>query len=201
MRVAGRKLDSEATPTPQFLFGYASLVPHGGPALTRALSETGFVADLTGFQRGWGVAMNNRRNLWGYKYYTDMDGSRPDVYVAFLDVSLSADPAASVNGVCLPIDGASLEKLDLRERNYLREDVSDRVAAGGARVWTYVGSDPGRERLLEGRARGTAVIDSAYLGTVTAAFTRLGQDEWRACERSLDTGDLRLRRMERHELP
>lgn len=194
-------MDSEAIPTPQFVFGYASLVTQSGRHLTRALSETGFVADLTGFQRGWGVAMNNRRNLSGYKYYTDLDGSRPEVYVAFLDVTLSADPAASVNGVCLPVDDASLGRLDLRERNYVREDVSDRVAADGARVWTYVGSDPGRDRLLEGSARGTAVIDAVYLGAVTAAFTRLGEDEWRACEPSLDTGDLPLRRLERHDLP
>src|SRR6202044_787391 len=147
MRAGGRKLDSGATSRPQFVFGYASLVTQSGRHLTRGVTETGLVADLTGFGRGGGVAMNNRRDLSGYKYYPDMDGSRPDVYVAFLDVSLSADPDASVNGVCLPVDDASLERLDLRERNYVREDVSERVAADGARVWTYVGSDPGRNRL------------------------------------------------------
>ena len=67
----------------QFVFGYGSLAaePHRAP--TRELRDEGFVADLAGYRRGWGTAMDNRRDLPGYKYYAASDGSRPAVSVAF----------------------------------------------------------------------------------------------------------------------
>src|SRR6201999_666753 len=104
---------------------------------TRELKYHGFVADLLGLRRIWGVAMDNRRDLPGYKYYTDRQGRRPEVFVAYLDLvadeTASAHPAPAarsahnVNGVCLAVDDATLEQLDRRERNYERTDISDRV--------------------------------------------------------------------------
>ena len=52
----------------QFVFGYGSLTARPGPVPTRELKEHGFVADLTGLRRAWGVAMDNRHDLPGYKY-------------------------------------------------------------------------------------------------------------------------------------
>ena len=65
----------------QFVFGYGSLTARPGPAPTRELKERGFVADLAGLRRVWGVAMDNRRDLPGYKYYTDAGGARVWAYV------------------------------------------------------------------------------------------------------------------------
>lgn len=189
----------------QFIFGYGSLTARPGPAPTRELKEQGFVADLAGLRRVWGVAMDNRRDLPGYKYYTGADGRRPDVFVAYLDlVDAPEDPAAKVNGVCLPVDDATLEQLDLRERNYERTDVSDRVASGalgGARVWAYIGMAAARERLTEGRRGGTAVIDTGYVRTVEAGFAVLGDDELATVRASLEPGDLPVADLTRHELP
>ena len=69
-----------------FVFGYGSLaiVPQLVPG--RAFAPNGFVADLAGFERSWGVAMDNRHDLPGYKYYTDDRGRRPEVYVTYLDI-------------------------------------------------------------------------------------------------------------------
>jgi hypothetical protein len=122
------------------------------------------VTELPGFTRAWGVAMDNRRDLPGYKYYTRAGGYRPALRVAFLDL-LELPPSAGpgANGVCVPVDERRLDQLDARERNYRRVDVSDRVAAGGARVWTYIGSPEARERLVVGVRLGTAVIDAVYL--------------------------------------
>jgi hypothetical protein len=188
----------------QLVFGYGSLTARPGPIPTRELKEQGFVADLAGVRRVWGVAMDNRRDLPGYKYYTDADGRRPDVFVAYLDlVDAPEDPAAKVNGVCLPVDDATLEQLDLRERNYERTDVSDRVASGapgGARVWAYIGMAAARDRLTEGRRTGTAVIDTGYVRTVEAGFAVLGDDELATVRASLEPGDLPVADLTRHTL-
>ena len=189
----------------QFVFGYGSLTARSGVVLTRELKEHGFVADLAALRRTWGVAMDNRRDLPGYKYYTDAHGQRPNVFVAYLDlVDAPEDPGAKVNGLCVPVDDATLEQLDRRERNYERADVSDRIAGGapdGARVWAYVGMAAARERLAEGRRTGTAVIDAGYVRTVEAGFAVLGDDELAAVRASLAPGDLPVVELTRHELP
>jgi cation transport regulator ChaC len=195
---------------PQFVFGYGSLTARPGPLPTRGLKEDGFVADVAGLRRVWGVAMDNRRDLPGYKYYTDAGGRRPEVFVAYLDLvpedtapaqtAHPGEPAARVNGVCLPVDDAVLEALDRRERNYERTDVSDRIEAGGAQVWAYIGMAEARERLAEGRRTDTAVIDAGYVATVEAGFAALGDNELARVRASLQPGDLPMVQLTRHEL-
>jgi hypothetical protein len=182
----------------QFVFGYGSLAAELGFRPTRRARDEGFVADLPGFSRGWGVAMDNRRDEPGYKYYTAADGSRPEVFVSFLD--LTAVATASTNGLCLPVDDAVLARLDRRERNYSRLDVSERIDIRGARVWTYVGTLEGRSRLRDGRRRAVAVIAGGYLRAVRAAFAALGDDEARECADSLQPGDLPVIELTRHDL-
>lgn len=183
------------------MFGYGSLAATGGPLPTRAVGAHGFVADLVGARRAWGVAMDNRVDLPGYKYYTDTGGRRPSVFVAFLDVELSEDQAATVNGVCLPADDALLAALDARERNYERIDVSHRVAAAGARVWAYRGSEAGRARLRAGLDGGAAVIAGPYLRGVHAGFRALGAREHAVCRGSLEPGPIPVAELVRHDLP
>lgn len=182
----------------QFVFGYGSLVAELGFVPTRDYRHEGFAAEVSGFARGWGVAMNNRRDLPGYKFYTAPDGSRPAVCVAFLDVAEAT--AGSVNGLCMPVAGPSLAQLDRRERNYARVDVSDRIDAHGGRVWMYVGTPAARKRLASARAAGRAVIDAAYLRTVVQGFARLGEAELRTCRGSLEPGGLPVQELERHDL-
>jgi hypothetical protein len=71
--------------TARYVFGYGSLAAWAGRG--EALAE------LAGARRVWGVAMDNRVEIPGYKVYVDpADGSRPPVHVAFLDL---ADAASS----------------------------------------------------------------------------------------------------------
>ena len=199
------------TSRPQFVFGYGSLAVHRGPVPSREIRQRGFVTDLPGFIRRWGVAMDNRHDHPGYKYYTDQAGRRPVAFVAFLDLRPSPAPGATVNGVCVPVTDAELAQLDLREHNYERLDVSDRVDAGGVRVWAYVGSAAGRDRAptrgragsarSTGRAGGTAVIDATYVRAVEAAFARLGEDEHRLCRASLAPAGIPVVELTRHDLP
>ena len=182
-----------------FVFGYGSLAALPAAGVTRVPSAGGFVADLRGWARGWGVAMDNRLDLPGYKYYTAPDGARPAAHVGFLD--LTPEPGGVVNGLCLPVDAAALAALDARERNYARVDVSDRVGAGGARVWAYVGSPAGRARWRAGVAAGDAMIAAGYVDGVRAAFAALGAAEARACAASLATGAVPVAQLIRHDLP
>lgn len=184
----------------EFVFGYGSLVALGHLAPTRAFAAEGFVADLHDFRRCWGVAMNNRLTLPGYKYYLDERGHRPDVYVAFLDVR--AARGQSVNGVCMPVTPDELARLDERERNYVRRDITAWFdgPSEASRIWTYVGSPGGRRRLRTGRSSGRAVIDRAYLEGVITAFKRLGPGEYARSAPSLHPDGLRVLALERRDL-
>jgi gamma-glutamylcyclotransferase (GGCT)/AIG2-like uncharacterized protein YtfP len=133
----------------EWVFAYGSLVARPG-AVPAVLRE---------HRRFWGVAMDNREAIPGYKVYEAPDGARPAVYVAFVDVEPA--PGRSVDGVLLAVDAAELARLDARERNYRRVDVSGSVDAPG-RVWTYQGSEAGRERLRRGRALRCAVVQEDY---------------------------------------
>jgi dephospho-CoA kinase len=185
----------------EYVFGYGSLVA-GEFIPRRERRDRGYVADLKGMRRGWGVAMDNRLDLPGYKCYLDRDGRRPALSVCFLDIDLDDCPGARVNGVCLPVSQSELAALDRRERNYNRIDVSDRLeGVEGARVWTYRGSLAGRGRFDVAVRAGTAVIHAGYLEAVRAGFTGLGAAEWEACAPSLDPGALAVVELMRRELP
>jgi len=169
---------------PQFVFGYGSLAAGAG----------GRRARLEGHRRVWGVAMDNRVTIPGYKAYRlRADGSRPAVFVAFLDVV--AEPGAWTDGVLFAVDGAALGVLDARERNYERVDVSAAVPGAPGLVWTYRGSAAGRARLRRGLRHGSAVVDRAYLDAVRAGFAALGIAD------DADPGGLPVMELERVELP
>lgn len=184
----------------EFVFGYGSLAAYAGAVPTRAFHPEGFISDLRGFRRCWGVAMDNRVTLPGYKYYLDVEGNRPPVNVAFLDLRRAR--GESVNGVCLPVSRDDLAGLDKRERNYERRDVTAHCHLPGdiSRVWTYIGSPAGRRRLTRSRSAGRAVVDRSYLEAVASAFERLGRAEYAASAASLDPAGLPVVALRRHEI-
>jgi len=150
---------------PAFVFGYGSLLEHGNGVLCR----------LAGHRRRWGVAMDNRRTIPGYKYFLDPDGARPDVFVTFLDAV--AERGSSVHGVAFGVSAVALGELDARERNYRRVDVTAMVDAElGGRVWAYLGLEEARERFEAGVRAGTAVVSRAYVEGVRAGFAAFGLD-------------------------
>jgi Gamma-glutamyl cyclotransferase, AIG2-like len=171
----------------QFVFGYGSLA---------ADLAGGHAAQLRGHRRVWGVAMDNREDVPGYKHYRlRSDGSRPAVCVAFLD--LVADAAAATSGVCVPVSAAALPALDRRERNYDRVDVTGAVPAARGTVWAYVGSEAGRGRLQRAREHGRAVVSRDYLERTRAAFAALGAAALAEFERTAALGDLPVWELER----
>ncbi len=174
----------------QFVFGYGSLVAESG---------RGHVATLRGHRRVWGVAMDNRRDLPGYKSYRlRSDGSRPAVYVAFLDIE--PDGAGSVAGLCMPVADGELAELDDRERNYDRVDVTAAIDGARGRVWAYRGSEAGQARLREGLAAGCAAISRDYLDGVLRGMAAFAADEAQAMRESPAQAGLVVLELERVEV-
>src|SRR5919112_2083266 len=143
---------------PAFVFGYGSLLN----------GATGTPCRLRGWRRRFGVAMDNRRTIPGYKYFLDArTGARPEVFVAFLDVV--PEPGHVVRGVAAEVGAAQLAVLDDRERNYARVDVSaDLDLELGGPVWAYAGLPEARERYAVAAAAGRAVVARAYVDHVRA---------------------------------
>jgi hypothetical protein len=155
-----------------WIFGYGSLLAAGG------LPAGSVPCALRGHRRCWGVAMDNRVDLPGYKHYLDPAGRRPPIHVAFLD--LRPDPAGVVHGAAFPVAERDLPLLDARERNYVRVPVAVDADVGGP-VHAYAGSAAGRARLRAGLAEGSARISRAYAELVEAGFAALGRlDDHRA---------------------
>jgi hypothetical protein len=141
--------------------------------------------------------MDNSLDIPGYKYYRRSDdGSRPEVFVAFVDIV--EDAAATTGGALIAVDDALLRALDARERNYERVDVSARVAdrPPGATIWTYRGSAAGRARLALGRQRGNAVVAVDYVQAIRAALRVLG-----FADADVDPRPLALVWLDRIEIP
>ena len=175
----------------EHVFGYASLVTDGGP---------GRVTRMRDVRRTWGVATDNSLGIPGYKMYLRRtDGSRPAVFVAFLD--LLPARGCAVNGVLRPIGADELELLDRRERNYDRTDVTASIDSPPGRVWAYLGSPQARERLRRARQAGAAVVSRDYERKVHRGFRALGRSEYEAFLASSELDGLPVWDLERVDLP
>jgi hypothetical protein len=190
---------------PAYVFGYGSLAAAGAlRAPARDGDPRGYVTDLPGHERRWGVAMDNARAIPGYKRYLDAAGRAPALHVCFLDLRPVDEPGGAVpavNGVCTPVTPRMLAALDARERNYERVDVTDLVGHAAGTVWAYVGSAEGRARARAGRDGGSAVVSHEYRARVERGFARLGPREMERYRASTADAALPPLALTRTELP
>jgi hypothetical protein len=170
-----------------------------GSLLVRAGGH-GIPVVLHDHRRRWNVAMDNSRDLPGYRYFRDSaTGERPDVAVAF--VNAIREPGAHLNAVAFPVTD-DLAALDARERNYERVEVGPLVEpALDARVWAYLGLDASRARFERARERGRAVVSRAYHDAVRAGFAALGPEALDEFDRTTDPPDVPLRDLVAVPLP
>jgi hypothetical protein len=157
------------------VFGYASLVSAESAAQTlgRPVEFAG-VARLAGWARGWTLG---REQATSEKTFARLDGTVP-AYSLGLNIDRD-ESAAAPNGVLIELSEAELERLDLREIRYLREDVTDAI--------TVTDGDPNDlDTVYAYRARperhhptppDDAIIIATYPVTIEAAFAALGPDE------------------------
>lgn len=187
-----------------YVFTYGSLVDVGN--LSRFMGgiilERGqhVYCKLRGYRRCWRVAMDNKLDMPGYKYFVDRNtGDRIDGYVTFL--TIRPDPAGFVNGVAIEFNPNALGRLDRRERNYNRIDVTPNVNPPlSSLVWVYIAKPEGVERFERGRAEGTAVISRSYLGVVENAFRSRGEEAFETYCATTDAPEVPIRDLRRIDL-
>lgn len=160
------------------MFGYGSLAAPASIARTLGrpvVRDAGFApAFLDGFGRRWNYGSLHQRGDW----------HGPDGFVAsgvVISLGLVASAAERCNGVVIRVSEEELARLDWRERDYERTDVTELVTgvvgderSSRCRVVTYVPRPSAVERYEAARDERRAAIRRSYQQLVTGAFERLG---------------------------
>ena len=158
---------------PIWVFGYGSLVSPDslGATLGRAVDVTGngwSEAELDGYVRAWNYGI-------GHWVGHDADGAS----WALVALGLVADPSGSTNGIVVRVEPDELLRLDDRERDYDRVEVTEALTStrtlDGPAV-TYVPRRSAVERYELARATGRAAVERRYVDLVDGAFAALGPD-------------------------
>jgi cation transport regulator ChaC len=167
-----------------WVFGYGSLVSPASLASTIGRTvDPGHVvvAHLRGYSRRWNYGSLHLRGDWQHGGLSVEQG-----VVISLGLVSAADE--SCNGVAVRVTDDELARLDWRERDYERTDVTDLVVAdprsastststiAGGRVVTYVPRPSAVERYESARDGRRAAIRASYWELVTTAFRDLGHD-------------------------
>jgi len=148
---------------PGYIFAYGSLL--SPDSLRRTLPgvslETCVPARCAGHVRNFGVAFPNDGSQQDKAYYDK--GSRPPV-VLFCDMPL--EPDRWLNGVCVPVDDASIDALKRRELRYELHDVATRTTTYEGVAVERVSAFVGAERYTRVADIGRGVLQYRYLETV-----------------------------------
>ena len=159
-----------------WIFGYGSLVSPVSMATTigrTVASNDVAVAHLDGYGRRWNYGSMHLRGDWHHDGVDIAEG-------LVVSLGLAAADDESCNGVIVRVTADELARLDWRERDYERTDVTEqiRLDSGGQRpqVMTYVPRQSAIERYEAARDAGRAGIRQTYWELVAAAFRDLGGD-------------------------
>lgn len=164
-----------------WVFGYGSLVSPASLAPTLGRSGPDDIravpAELTGFGRRWNYGSLTLRGSWRHD----------DVLVDGIVISLGLESAEAetCNGVLVRVTDDELARLDWRERDYERTDVTDQIGLGhggsgertvvDGRIVTYVPRPSAVDRYLAARDDGRAAVRLEYWDLVHDAFSELGR--------------------------
>lgn len=160
-----------------WVFGYGSLVSPTSLGSTLGRSPERGVDFLAAECDGWERRWNYGHPMTG-STYSGADVDRIDTVIALGVASVSG---ACMNGIIALVNDDELERLDRRERNYDRVDVTDgvRLLESGPwdhdndRVITYVPRQSALDIYTEARDRGRAGIEIRYWNLVNDAFDLL----------------------------
>lgn len=174
------------------IFGYGSLVnvEHLQAYLGRPLvaGKDFIFCGLQNFRRCWTAAMDNRLNTPGYKYYVEKPkrhsqtnhqvqdtNYRPNGFVTFLNIRPCV--GATITGILFEVSNQELERLDQRERNYRKLDVTDMMDTSVAdHVYAYIGLAESEQRYQQGLLTKSAMISKDYYDLVYSAYQSLGPE-------------------------
>ncbi len=165
-----------------FVFGYGSLMnldklkKYLGRDLTFELDFK--ICGLRNFRRCWNIAMDNSLNLPNYKYYIEVEtGNRPESFITFINIRPNQGKA--ISGILFRVSHQDLKKLDRRERNYQRIDVTKRIEEQvEGKVWTYIGLKEAEQRYEQGLKQNKGMIAQDYIDSIHYAYGSWGQEIW-----------------------
>jgi cation transport regulator ChaC len=136
-----------------FVFGYGSLANRESVALTlgHAVDRSAFVpAELRGRRRAWNVGSD--KDSHPERTFRLADGTEYDG----LTVVLGLEPGDRCAGVVFPVTVDDLVRLDVRERNYDRIDVTDDVVWASrppdCTIYTYTPKKTAMEKIAVAQA-------------------------------------------------
>jgi len=161
-----------------WVFGYGSLVSPVSFARTigRVMDDDANrkSAELTGYGRRWNYGSPGPLAEW-------RDHGRLVRSGVVIYLGLEKIAADSCNGVVVNLSEDEIEKVDKRERDYARVDVTSLVNVEGGPVAdpvvTYVPRPTAIERYLVARIDGRAAVDRSYWDLVHDGFAQLGVRE------------------------
>lgn len=175
------RLENFQLNTEVYVFGYGSLTSIRSVAATlgHPIEASRFrYARLPGWTRSWCVGSDKRSHP--ERTFLLPDG---EVYKGLLvSLGIEPHPHGECDGAVFPVSQGDLSPLDVRERNYTRIDVSDRVTwagkPGDCTVYTYVPREEARARVTEAIAAGRDVcVRRGYLALVREGFDGLGHED------------------------
>jgi hypothetical protein len=179
-----------------YVFGYGSLVAIKDKVTLEGRSWAAVPGRLRDHRRYWGAAMNNWEATALEKHFVDPEsGEQPRIRVAYLDVHEL--PGGTVNGLAIPVDARRLAEFDVRERNYLRVDVSTLFEPALARpVFVYRATEEARERCRRRDGGVEVFVSRDYVAAVRRAFAELGEGQLEEYERTTEPLDFPERHLE-----
>jgi cation transport regulator ChaC len=159
-----------------FIFAYGSLVNKKDLQSYLGRSPSEIQCNLRDYRRCWNIAMDNQIDLPGYKYYVYKDtGERPKSFITFLNIRPCE--GERITGILFQIFDEELRRLDKRERNYRRIDVTNSIDIPvKGKVWTYIGLDEAEKRYQQGFEQGNAIISQDYYKEIVNAYKELGEE-------------------------
>lgn len=175
----------EEVESKNFVFGYGSLVK--ASSLSRTLgrqiaADEVAIAELLGYRRDWNAAAQNCDLPDDRKWGRILDDVWQPITgaIRFANITKTSDPATSVTGAIFSVSLPEIFRLDGREKNYVRVDVTNSIRTegfrlpDGARVWTYVGTDGARQRSLTSNSG----VRAEYYKTIVSGFDELTNTSW-----------------------
>jgi len=160
-----------------YIFGYGSLV--NIEQLKKYLHKEDVFytyTHLNNHQRVWNIAMDNSNTIQNYKYYLNNNKERENIFVTFLNIQKNRK--SHINGILFEVDQTDLTKLDQRERNYNRinvtQDIQNKNIPG--KIWTYIGTREAEERFQTGKKQQKSYINQNYINFVHESYKALGKD-------------------------